>query len=422
MSDLGSLVLVVNSGSSSLKFTVRPADGGPALRCGQAECLGSADARLTVKSADGGKHVEALDRGDHTGALATIFSRLEADGLIDHIGVVGHRVVHGGERFTESVVITPEVIADIEAISPLAPLHNPANLVGIRAAMEILPEVPQVAVFDTAFHQTMPPAAYVYALPRALQREHGVRRYGFHGTSHRYVSAEAIRFLGLPSDDNGIVVAHLGNGASATAIVDGRSVDTTMGMTPLEGLVMGTRAGDVDVGAVMHVARVTGRDLADVEALLNKESGLLGLSELSNDCRTLEAAADAGHEGAKLALEVFVHRLARHIGGLATSMPRLDAVVFTGGIGENSARIRAMTLKHLEIFGLRLDEEANASCFGGRTARISNGNGPVALVVPTDEEGLIAADAARLARERPEAGYLAGRSDAASAQVAVAAQ
>ncbi|MBV5262660.1 acetate/propionate family kinase [Pinisolibacter aquiterrae] len=396
MSHSPRLVLVVNSGSSSLKFTVLPAGGGAAILSGVAECLGLAEARLIVKE-NGVKTIVDLVRGDHAEALATLFAHLDEDALLDRVAVIGHRVVHGGERFTESVLVTPRVIADIEAVSALAPLHNPAALIGLCACLEALPGVPQVAVFDTAFHQTMPRAAWTYALPQALYRDHGIRRYGFHGTSHRCVSARAVDLLGLDPDDHGIVVAHLGNGASATAVLDGRSVDTTMGLTPLEGLVMGTRSGDLDVGVVAHLARVGGRSLAEIETLLNKESGLLGLSGLSSDCRTLEAAADEGHPGAILALEVFVHRLARHIGGLATSLPRLDAVVFTGGIGENSSRIRAMTLARLAAFGFDLDETSNVTCVGGREGRISRGGPPVAVVVPTDEEGLIAADAARLA-------------------------
>jgi acetate kinase len=396
MSHSSRLVLVVNSGSSSLKFTVLPVGGGAALVSGLAECLGLPEARLIVK-ADGAKTTMALEQGDHAGALAAIFAHLDREGLLARVAVVGHRIVHGGERFTESVVVTPQVIADIEAVSALAPLHNPAALIGLRACLEALPGVPQVTVFDTAFHQTMPKAAYTYAVPQQFYREHGVRRYGFHGTSHRYVAGEAVRFLGLDPADHGLVIAHLGNGASATAVRDGHCVDTTMGLTPLEGLVMGTRSGDIDVGAVAHIGRITGKSLGEIETMLNKESGLLGISGLSNDCRTLETAAAEGHEGAELALEVFVHRLARHIGGLATSLPRLDAVVFTGGIGENSARIRAMTIARLRALGLHLDEAANAVCFGGRMGVISQGAGPVAVVVPTDEEGLIAADAARLA-------------------------
>ena len=390
------LVLVVNSGSSSMKFTLLPVGGGEALVSGVAECLGLPEARIVVKES-GAKTVVDLERGDHADAIVALFARLDREGVRDRIAVVGHRIVQGGAVFEESVVVTPQVIAAIEALAPLAPLHNPAHLVGLRACMDAMPDVPQVAVFDTAFHQTIPPAAYTYAIPQALAREHAVRRYGFHGTSHRYVSHEAARYLGLPADDHGIVVAHLGNGASATAVVDGRSVDTSMGMTPLEGLVMGSRCGDIDAGAVAHIARVTGKDILQIDAMLNKESGLLGLSELSNDCRMLEAAADEGHEGAKLALDVFVHRLARHIGALAVSLPRFDALVFTGGIGENSARIRAMTLKHLAVFGFEVDEAANAAVFGGRIGVVGRSAGPIAAVVPTDEEGLIAADAARLA-------------------------
>lgn len=389
------LVLVVNSGSSSMKFTLLPVGGGEALVSGVAECLGLPEARIVVKE-NGAKTVVDLERGDHAGAIAALFAGLDRKGVLDRVAVVGHRIVQGGDVFQESVVVTPQVIADIEALAPLAPLHNPAHLVGLRACIEAMPGVPQVAVFDTAFHQTIPPAAYTYAIPRGLAREHAVRRYGAHGTSHRYVSHEAARFLGLPADDHGIVVAHLGNGASATAVVNGRSVDTSMGMTPLEGLVMGTRSGDIDVGAVAHLARVTGKDIGQIDALLNKESGLLGISELSNDCRTLEAAADEGHAGAKLALDVFVHRLARYVGALAVSLPRFDALVFTGGIGENSARIRAMTLKHLAVFGFDVDEAANAAICGGKAGIVGRSAGPIAAVVPTDEEGLIAADAARL--------------------------
>jgi acetate kinase len=390
------LVLVVNSGSSSLKFTLLPVGGGEALVSGVAECLGLPEARIVVKE-NGAKTIVDLERGDHAGAIAALFARLDREGVLDRISVVGHRIVQGGDIFQESVVVTPRVIADIEALAPLAPLHNPAHLVGLRACIEAMPGVPQVAVFDTAFHQTIPPAAYTYAIPRGLAREHAVRRYGAHGTSHRYVSHEATRFLGLPADDHGIVVAHLGNGASATAVVNGRSVDTSMGMTPLEGLVMGTRSGDIDVGAVAHIARVTGKDIDQIDAMLNKESGLLGISGLSNDCRTLEAAADEGHAGAELALDVFVHRLARYVGALAVSLPRFDALVFTGGIGENSARIRAMTLRHLAVFGFSVDEAANAAVFGGKAGVVGRSAGPIAVVVPTDEEGLIAADAARLA-------------------------
>jgi acetate kinase len=313
------------------------------------------------------------------------------------VAVVGHRVVHGGERFTASALVTSEVLADIEAVSALAPLHGPANLLGIRACMQSLPSVPQVVVFDTAFHQTMPPAAFTYAIPQRFYRDQGVRRYGFHGTSHRYVAREALSVLELDPRDHGLVIAHLGNGASATAVSNGLSVDTTMGMTPLEGLVMGTRSGDIDFGAVAHIARTTNLGLDDLDAVLNKQSGLLGISELSSDCRTLEQAAKTGHAGALLALDVFVHRLARHIGGLAASLNRFDALVFTGGIGENSALVRAKTIEHLRVFGFTLDGDANERMVGGRSGHISSSRQPIAAVIPTDEEGLIANDAASIA-------------------------
>jgi len=312
------------------------------------------------------------------------------------VRAVGHRVVHGGERFKQSALITPSVLTDIEACSSLAPLHNPANLLGIRTALQKLPGVPQVAVFDTAFHQSMPPEAYLYGLPQAYYRDYGIRRYGFHGSSHRYVAEETVEALHLDPADHGIVIAHLGNGASATAVLNGRSVDTTMGMTPLEGLVMGTRSGDIDFGAAAYIARTTGLGLDGVDAMLNKQSGLLGISELSSDCRTLEQAAKSGHVGAKLALDVFVHRLARHVGGLATSLNRFDALVFTGGIGENSALVRAMTIERLSVLGFTLDADANARMVGGLSGRITHSRRPTAAVIPTNEEGLIAHDAASL--------------------------
>jgi len=390
------LVLVVNCGSSSLKFSLLPAAGGTPLVSGLAECLGLADARLILRRG-GEKSQIPLEGGAHGEALAAILAELDRAGLLGRVAVAGHRVVHGGERFTSSVCLTETVLRDVESVSVLAPLHNPANLLGIRACLAALPGVPQVAVFDTAFHQSMPAAAYTYAVPQRYYREHGVRRYGFHGTSHRYVAAEAVRLMGLDPQAHGLVVAHLGNGASATAVLDGRSVDTSMGLTPLEGLVMGTRCGDIDFGAAACIGRADGLDLAGVENVLNKEGGLLGISGLSSDCRELMAAAERGHAGARLALDVFVHRLARHVGALATSLPRLDALVFTGGIGENAAEIRAMTLRRLSVLGFALDEEANRAAVGGSAGCIGFGAGPSAWVIPTDEESMIARDAARLA-------------------------
>ncbi|MCP9759538.1 acetate kinase [Aquitalea sp. S1-19] len=391
-----SLILVINCGSSSLKFGLFPVGAEEPTLSGLAECLGDADSRVVFK-ADGKKSTLAIAGGAHDQALEAVIEHIRARGELDSVVAVGHRVVHGGERFHASALITPEVETAIEACAALAPLHNPANLLGIRVVRACLPALPQVAVFDTAFHQTMPRAAYLYALPMKLYRDHGVRRYGFHGTSHRFVAEAAVAELGLDAADHGIVIAHLGNGASAAAIKNGASVDTTMGMTPLEGLVMGTRSGDVDPGSLAYIGEKLGLDLAGIDKLLNKESGLLGLSELSNDCRTLEEAAAEGHEGSIVALEVFAHRLARHIGGLATSLDRLDAVVFTGGIGENSDKLRAMTLAKLSAFGIEVDAEANARCTRGTAGVISRGNGPKAMVINTNEEFVIACDTAELA-------------------------
>jgi acetate kinase len=392
------LVLVLNSGSSSLKFAVHDTGARTPLLSGLAERLGADGAAITFKDTKG-KQTQPLQAGGHAAALDAVLAELSHRGWLRALTAVGHRVVHGGERFTESVLITPDVIADIEACTPLAPLHNPPALLGIRVAIARLASIPHVAVIDTAFHQTMPQEAWLYALPMSLYRDHRVRRYGFHGTSHRFVAREAVAKLDLDPADHGLVIAHLGNGASATAVQDGRSVDTTMGMTPLEGLVMGTRAGDIDAGAVLHIMRVCSLGPDQMDAMLNKQSGLLGLSERSNDCRELEAAAAGGHAGAQAALDVFVHRLARHIGGLAMALRRLDAVVFTGGIGENSVLVRTMTLARLLPLGLTLDAAANARMTGGTSGLISvPGPGPCAAVIATNEEWMIACDTAELAR------------------------
>ncbi|WOK17722.1 acetate kinase [Rhodopseudomonas sp. BAL398] len=410
MAYISELVLVINCGSSSLKFSVIPASGGGPLASGLAECLGRPEARIVLKSADT-KTVNSLHGGSHDSALAAILRYLAEQRLLDRIVVVGHRVVHGGERFSASALVTPEVIADIEAVAALAPLHNPANLLGIRACAQGLPAIPQVVVFDTAFHQTIAAAAFTYAIPQRLYRDQGVRRYGFHGTSHRYIAGQTVELLRLDPQDHGIVIAHLGNGASATAVSNGESVDTTMGMTPLEGLVMGTRSGDIDFGVVAHVARTNRLSLDEVETMLNTQSGLLGISELSGDCRALEQAAQAGHPGAILALDVFVHRLARHIGGLAASLDNFDALVFTGGIGENSALLRAKTIESLRVFGFTLNREANERTVGGRSGRISRSRRPTAIVIPTDEEGLIARDATAILGISPSGGFPAQPSD-----------
>jgi acetate kinase len=399
MSSVLDLVLVLNSGSSSLKFAVYEGESRSPLLSGLAERLGGANPVITFKNA-GSRQTHPLAETTHEAALDAVLDALSSRGWLNALLAVGHRVVHGGERFTGSVLVTPDVIADIEACCALAPLHNPPALSGMRAALQRLSGIPHVAVLDTAFHQTMKPEAYLYALPMDLYRTHGIRRYGFHGTSHRFVAQEAVTLLDLDPADHGLVIAHLGNGASATAVQDARSVDTTMGMTPLEGLVMGTRVGDIDAGVVLHLMRTRDLSLAETDTILNKRSGLLGLSELSNDCRELEAAAEGGHAGAHLALDVFAHRLARHIGGLAMSLRRLDAVIFTGGIGENSVRVRAMTLGRLGVLGLGLDPALNAVTTGGAGGVISPpGATPRAAVVPTNEEWMIARDTVALTRQ-----------------------
>ncbi|MDR2127723.1 MAG: acetate kinase [Burkholderiaceae bacterium] len=393
------LSLVLNCGSSSLKFAIfQVGKEDVPIMSGMAECLGQDKASISFKQPDGNRKKTDLGKNAmHDAALTALIEELRACALLERVAAIGHRVVHGGNRFSGSVMITPDVIQGLEECSPLAPLHNPPQLVGIYAALSVFKNIPQIAVFDTAFHQSMKPAAYTYALPYKYLVENGVRRYGFHGTSHRYIAGEAVRVLNLDPEDSGLVIAHLGNGASVSAVRNGRCEDTSMGMTPLEGLVMGTRSGDVDFGALKYIAETTGASLDDLDKMLNKESGLLGISGLSNDCRELEQARARGHEGATLALDVFVHRLARHIGGHATSLKRLDALVFTGGIGENSVLIRELTLKHLEVFGFRIDAEKNASLVAGKGGVCTLPGGPVALVMATNEEGLIARDAAQLA-------------------------
>lgn len=392
------LILVLNCGSSSVKGAVLDNNNGEVLLSCLAEKINLPDAVITFK-ADGGKRSVSL-AGDptHTGAVAALMAELKDRGLDGRIGAVGHRVVHGGERFKASCLIDDEVIAGIEACIMLAPLHNPAHLLGIRAAQSIFNQVPHVAVFDTAFHQSMPEHVYTYAVPRALYRDYGLRRYGAHGTSYRFVAAEAARLLGRSEQGLRLVIAHLGNGASIAAVRDGRSCDTSMGLTPLEGLVMGTRSGDIDPSVFLFLNENAGMDMAAVTDLLNKKSGLLGISELSNDCRTLEEEAAKGHEGAKLALEIFAYRLAKYVAGMSVAAGGLDALVFTGGIGENSDQVRAKVIGYLGFMGLTVDEEANLAARFGQGGIISqSGSAPLATVVPTNEELMIAQDTAQLA-------------------------
>lgn len=389
------VVLVINCGSSSIKFSVLDAASCEVLMAGIADGINSENAFLSI---NGGEPANLAHRS-YEGALKAIAFELEKRDLVDSVALIGHRIAHGGSIFTESVIITDDVIDNIRQVSPLAPLHNYANLSGIESAQQLFPGVLQVAVFDTSFHQTLAPEAFLYGLPWDYYQRLGVRRYGFHGTSHRYVAQRALALLDLPEQDSGLVIAHLGNGASICAVRNGHSVDTSMGMTPLEGLMMGTRSGDVDFGAMAWIAGETNQTLSDLERVVNKESGLLGISGLSSDLRVLEKAWHEGHERARLAIKTFVHRIARHIAGHAASLRRLDAIIFTGGIGENSVLIRQLVIEHLAVFGVSLNDALNKQpnsagerIISSREARV------ISAVIPTNEEKMIALDAIHLGK------------------------
>ena len=389
-------ILVINCGSSSIKYAVVSDAPSQPRQSGLAERLGGGDARLKGMDADGHEFSRPLHGADHTEAMAAILDALSGPAP----AAVDHRIMHGGERFTAATRIDPAVLRAIESTGALAPLHNPANLVGVRATLELFPELPQVAVFDTAFHQSLPPRAYRYALPQHLYARHGIRRYGFHGSSHAYVSERVDHLSSRPH--GGWLTAHLGNGCSTCAVWQGRSVDTSMGLTPLEGLVMGTRSGDVDPGLHAHLSRQLGWSLERIDTLLNRESGLLGLSGLSNDMRRLEQAAAEHHRGAELAIEVFCYRIAKSLAALSCALPRLDGIVFTGGIGENASAVRARVVEALPHFGLRLSAAANAATVGGQEGRIdADDSGPELWVIPTDEEGQIAFETRQLLSEAP---------------------
>lgn len=377
-------VLVINCGSSSIKYALVSERREDRIY-GLAENLGSADARIKGITVGGAPLELSIPYADHEKALETLLGRLANY----KPQAIGHRVVHGGTS-TKAELLTPEIIEKIREATPLAPLHNPAHLVGIDATMRLFPELPQVAVFDTAFHQTMPAHAYRYALPKFLYTEHNVRRYGFHGTSHAYVSERGSELAGS-FKQGGWLTAHLGNGSSTCAIWNGESLDTSMGLTPLEGIVMGTRSGDVDPSIHSFLASNLGWDIFKIDKMLNKESGLLGLSDnLSNDMRTLIEASEQGNEDATLAIEVFCYRLAKSLAALSCALPRLDGLFFTGGIGENSAYIREKTMAYLPHFGFKLNKDQNNTLKRGTEGRIDQGTGPQIWVIPTDEEGRIA--------------------------------
>lgn len=387
--------LVLNSGSSSLKFSIFRCQDLRQLVHGTAAELNSDRARLTLSTSP--SNFIPLPNADHRQAIQEVLKQLPAlDIDIDQVAAIGHRVVHGGEKFKQSVVMDEAALAELQSCNPLAPLHNPANLMGIVLLRQLCPHIPQVAVFDTAFHQTLPAKAYLYPVPYYLYKEHGVRRYGFHGTSHRYVSQRAISQLTLSATDHQLLIAHLGNGCSASAIINGQSVDTTMGLTPLEGAMMGTRSGDVDPGLHQYLQRQLGWDLDRITAMLNNESGLLGLSGISNDMREIYKLADRGQHQARLAISVFCFRLARLLGGLATSLQRIDALIFTGGIGEHQGDIRARIIKQLSILGFTVDEQRNGNHGATTNGVITKTNSTTAAVIATDEEHMIAMDCAKI--------------------------
>jgi acetate kinase len=388
-------VLVLNCGSSSAKFAVIDSSSGEERISGIAQRLGSPTASLDWKFA-GTRRSKVLHHVQHDAALREVGELLREVGLADRIAGVGHRVVHGGAKFSGSIPITPEVVAKIRECIPLGPLHNPPNLLGIQIAQELFPHLPQVAVFDTAFHQTMPPRAYLYAVPYEWFEQHEVRRYGFHGTSHRYVSQQAVIQLGLDPDDHAVVTAHLGNGCSLAAVRDGKSMDTTMGLTPLDGVVMGTRSGSIDPSIIAHMQRALRCSADEVMEALNKRAGLLGISGLSNDMRTLQEAAENGHERAKLAIDKFCYSVAKAAAGMIVSMGRVDALVFTGGIGENAVEVRARIVELLGFAGFAIDPHVNATHGKAQRGRITRTTSPMAAVIPTNEELMIASDTAEI--------------------------
>ncbi|WP_367988707.1 acetate kinase [Vibrio sp. NTOU-M3] len=396
---MSKLVLVLNCGSSSLKFAIVDAANGDEHLTGLAECLHLPEARIKWKL--DGKHEAQLGEGAaHDEALSFIVETILASKpeLAEQLKAIGHRVVHGGEKFTQSALITDDVVKGIEDCATLAPLHNPAAIIGIKAAQKAFPSLPMSAVFDTAFHQSMPEEAYLYALPYSLYKDHGIRRYGMHGTSHLFIAREAAERLGKPADELNIINCHLGNGASVCAIKNGKSVDTSMGLTPLEGLVMGTRCGDIDPAIIFHLHDALGYSVEQINTMLTKESGLQGLTEVTSDCRFSEDNYGKKPEATR-ALDVFAHRLAKYVAGYTATLDgRLDAIVFTGGIGENSAPIREMVLNRLGVFGIEVDGEVNLKARFGGEGTITTANSRIpAMVISTNEELVIAEDTARLA-------------------------
>ena len=394
-------VLVINCGSSSLKYQLIDSDTEAVLAKGLCERIGI-DGRLVYQKAGNDKEITEASMPTHKEAIQMVLEALtnEKTGAIKslaEVNAIGHRIVHGGEKFASSAIIPDEMIKAVEECNDLAPLHNPANLIGIRVCSELMPNVPQVGVFDTAFHQTMPAKAYLYGLPIEYYKNYKVRRYGFHGTSHSFVSKRAVEFLGLDKDNSKVIVCHLGNGSSISAVQNGKCVDTTMGLTPLEGVVMGTRSGSIDPAIVEYIAKKENLDLAGVMNVLNKKSGLQGMSGVSSDMRDLRAAAAEGNEDAKNAIEVLCYGIAKYVGGYVAAMNGVDAIVFTAGIGENVGMIREKVCSYLGFLGVTIDAKANEAM--GEEVVISGADSKVKVaVIPTNEELAICRDTVALVK------------------------
>lgn len=391
-------IIAINAGSSSLKFQLLQMPEEEVLTKGLVERIGLNDSVFTIE-VNGEKIKEIKDIQDHSEAVSMLLDKLikhQVISSLDEIEGIGHRVVHGGEKFNDSVLITDEILKEIEEISYLAPLHNPANVVGIKAFKNVLPNVPAVAVFDTAFHQSMPEKSFLYSLPYEYYEEYGIRKYGFHGTSHKYVTERASELLGRPVEQLRLLSCHLGNGASIAAIEGGKSIDTSMGFTPLAGVTMGTRSGNIDPALIPYIMQKTGQSAEEVLNVLNNKSGMLGVSGFSSDLRDIESEAENGNERAELALEVFASRIHKYIGSYAARMAGIDAIIFTAGIGENSTAVRERVLRGLEFMGVYWDPALNQ--VRGKEAFISYPHSPVkVIVIPTNEEVMIARDTLRLA-------------------------
>ncbi|MFP3420078.1 acetate kinase [Bacillus sp. SIMBA_154] len=393
-----SKIIAINAGSSSLKFQLFDMPEETVLTKGLVERIGMDNSIFTI-SVDGEKKTEITDIPDHAVAVKMLLEKLTEFNIIkdfSEIDGVGHRVVHGGEKFSDSVLLTDEAIDEIDQLSELAPLHNPANVVGIKAFKQILPDVPAIAVFDTAFHQTMPEQSYLYSLPYDYYKNFGIRKYGFHGTSHKFVTERASELLGRPLEELRLISCHLGNGASIAAVEGGKSIDTSMGFTPLAGVAMGTRSGNIDPALIPFIMEKTGHTAEEVLSTLNKKSGLLGVSGLSSDLRDIEEATEEGNDRAEVALDIFASRIHKYIGSYAARMNGVDAIIFTAGIGENSSEVRARVLRGLEFMGVYWDPSLNN--MRGEEAFISYPHSPVkVIVIPTNEEVMIARDVMRLA-------------------------